>query len=253
MYDRVDSTNKLVRERALKGEAEGLVVVADDQTSGRGRGNHSFFSSGGSGVYMSMLLRPILPPSQCTLITLAAAVAAAEALNSVLVAFSENDDVKDKRAVGIKWINDLFIGRKKTGGILAQSASCGGKTDYVVLGIGINVYDPPDGFPDEIKDIADSLFGDRRFRFGARNRVIAGVIKNFMSCYKDIAERTFIDEYRRLCIVIGQYVRVLPYFGEEFGARVSDVTSDGEILIQRDGDTKTGVFRDGEISIKIDG
>jgi len=128
--------------------AEGLVVVADEQTSGRGRRGHTWFSPPGSGLYVSVVLAPASatrdPAKATTLLTLAAGVALAEGI---------------ERAAGLridlKWPNDLQIARRKLGGILAESSGAGERSDTVVVGYGINVRST--AFPPDLRDRATSL------------------------------------------------------------------------------------------------
>ena len=143
----VTSTNDLLKAMAEAGAAEGTVLVAGEQTRGKGRLGRSFTSAAGKGIYLSALLRPSLPPEALLPLTGFTAEAMGRAL---------------KRAVGaktqIKWVNDLLLNGKKLCGILTESAfSAEGRLSYVVVGIGVNVnYDRGD-FPEELRDIAGSL------------------------------------------------------------------------------------------------
>ncbi|MGN1277316.1 MAG: biotin--[acetyl-CoA-carboxylase] ligase, partial [Floccifex sp.] len=146
----VTSTNTLVVQKAIKNEKEGYVLVSSYQTHGKGRTGHSFYSPSQSGVYLSVLLRPVdKTPMEATNITSMAAVAACKAIEDI-------EDVHPQ----IKWINDIFVNNKKVCGILTEaSISMESKCmDYVVMGIGFNVYVPENGFPKELQDIAGSIF-----------------------------------------------------------------------------------------------
>ena len=146
-FPTVGSTNDIAAEIAAAGAAEGVVVLADRQTSGRGRRGRSWFSPASSGLYVSIVLRPAraeVDPARATaLLTLAAGVALAEAI----------EDASGLR-VELKWPNDLYIGRRKVGGILAETAG-GAPGSTVVLGYGINV--GAAAFPPELGDHATSL------------------------------------------------------------------------------------------------
>lgn len=123
------STNTDAAEAARAGAPQGAVYFADEQTAGRGRGNHVWHSAAGEGLYVSALLRPQLPAACLPLLPLAAGLAAAEAVQ-----------LAAELAVDLRWPNDLLIGARKTGGILAEAQSEAGSITYAVIGIGINVH-----------------------------------------------------------------------------------------------------------------
>ena len=128
------STNALVRQRAAGGAAEGLVILANQQTKGRGRMGREFYSPPDTGLYMSLLLRPgAIPPAQAIHITTMAAVAACLAIDALC-----------PRQPQIKWVNDILLRGKKVCGILTEGSFDleTGKLDDVVLGVGFNVYPP---------------------------------------------------------------------------------------------------------------
>ncbi|MBR5442155.1 MAG: biotin--[Clostridia bacterium] len=192
-----ESTNNDVKSLARSGEPEGRVVVACAQTEGKGRLGRSFYSPDGTGVYMSVLLRPQLSPADVPLITTAAAVAVCIAL--------EKAGVMD---CGIKWVNDIYIGDKKVCGILAESGfNADGGVDYVVLGIGLNVYPPEGDFPAEIKDIAGAVFGNEQADI--RNVLIGEILNSFFDIYSTITSRDHVEEYKKRCFLYGREVDVI--------------------------------------------
>ncbi len=173
VYTVTDSTNIRAREAALAGKPEGFAAVAGSQTAGRGRRGRSFYSPAGTGLYLSLLLRPAALPSRQTLkITTLAAVAACEAVETL----------SDRKAM-IKWVNDIFIDGKKVSGILTEASFSleSDAAEYVILGIGFNILTPGDGFPEEIKDIAGAIF--ERPQKDIRNRLAAEFINRFMAAY----------------------------------------------------------------------
>lgn len=139
------STNDLAREMALSGAGEGLAVVAAHQTAGRGRQGRTWASPPGQGLYLSLVLRPQLHPTEAPIITLAAAVAVAET-------FRLDFDL----AADIKWPNDLLVAGRKICGILLESATERETLQYAVLGLGVNLCQQ--SFPEELRDTATSLF-----------------------------------------------------------------------------------------------
>ncbi len=141
-----DSTNRVAFEQGRKGAGAGLVIVAGQQTAGRGRMGKKWLSSAGDGLYFSMILRPLLPLEDVAKITLAAGEAVAEALQAWC-----------REQVMLKWPNDIVIGGRKCAGILAESDISNVESPLVVLGIGLNLQRPQVGYPSEIAKRAGAL------------------------------------------------------------------------------------------------
>ena len=149
VVDRVDSTNSAMKRMAAEGAPHGSVLIANEQSAGRGRMGRSFYSPPGTGIYMSLLLRPHTDAQRATLVTASAAVAVAEAIEQLA-----------GEPVQIKWVNDIFLDDKKISGILTEAAFGleSGVPEYVVVGVGINACAPEGGFPPELAEIAGSLW-----------------------------------------------------------------------------------------------
>ena len=239
VFVRVDSTNSICIEKAKAGEREGYVAVSGSQSAGRGRRGKAFFSPAESGIYMSILLRPTgLTENQVLHFTTMAAAAVSEAIETV----------SDKKAE-IKWVNDIFINGKKVCGILSEASYSitNGSLEYVIVGIGINAYEPAGGFPSSIADIAGSVFDEPAS--GNKNRLAAEVLNRFMTYYRHLPDTPYSDEYIRRSMVIGKDVMVhsgkdvvkahVLGIDEEFGLKVS--YEDGSI----------DILRSGEISIRL--
>ncbi len=143
--EEIDSTNTEAKRQAAEEGNHGLVVIAEQQTMGRGRRGRSWSSPKGTGIWMSLLLKPELEPEKASMLTIVAALSVADAITEVtgLEAF-------------IKWPNDIVVGGKKVCGILTEMSADVSGIRYVVVGIGINVNTRE--FPEEIKEIATSLF-----------------------------------------------------------------------------------------------
>jgi len=124
-----ESTNTDALAAARKGAEHGSVWFADEQRSGRGRGDHAWHSAAGEGLYVSVLLRPQIPAARLPLLPLAAGLAAAEAVRTAA-----------GLAVDLRWPNDLLIGPRKAGGILVEAKNQGSGVAFAVVGIGINVH-----------------------------------------------------------------------------------------------------------------
>jgi BirA family biotin operon repressor/biotin-[acetyl-CoA-carboxylase] ligase len=191
-FETIGSTNdQAASDQLLAPSPEGLVVVADEQTAGRGRRGHTWFSPPGSGLYVSVVLAPATattdPARATTLLTLAAGVALAEGIEQAA-----------GLRIDLKWPNDLHVSRRKLGGILAESSGSGGRSDTVVLGYGINVR--PSAFPAELRDRATSLESELG-RTIDRHQVLTETLAALSHRYEDLLAGRFdaiLDAWRRL-------------------------------------------------------
>jgi len=173
-YFKAGSTNTLAMEAAAAGAPEGSVFLAEQQTAGRGRGNHTWHSAHGTGIYCSVVLRPKLPPSEVLVISLAAALAVQSAVQN------------KKLPIDLKWPNDLLIGDRKFSGILTEMNSEATRIRHMVVGFGINVNQI--SFPEELQLSATSL----RLATGhewSRVEVCAALLKSFDREYRTLLEQ----------------------------------------------------------------
>jgi len=235
----VTSTNTILRELASKGAPEGFVLAAEEQTAGKGRMGRGFHSPACHGVYFSLLLRPGAHTGDATLITSAAAVAAAQAI----------EEVTGVR-VGVKWVNDLFLGDKKVCGILTEAAFSmeSGTIESAVLGIGINITRPEEGFPGTLKEVATSLAERAIGKDNERNRLIAATLDNFWGYYKDLNSRRFLDEYRARSIILGKEIYVVSGDVKKTALALEIDNDCGLIVRYANGETTT--LSSGEVSIR---
>ena len=240
IYSELASTNVTAKEMAVSGDFGGHIVIADRQTSGRGRRGREFFSPAG-GIYISFIIKPEdIYGDKAHLFTLAAAVASCEAIEEAA-----------GLTPGIKWINDILLHGRKVGGILTESALDmeSGAFQWVVVGIGINFNMPRKDFPAELQKRAGSLFpeGDAPV---TRNRLIGELI-NKMS---DITDRAsfenpsgIIDRYRRRLDTAGKRVQVF-CAGESYPALALDIDDRGALKVKKD-DGTIEVLSSGEVSL----
>lgn len=233
------STNSLAREKAISGSPDGCVIVANCQTEGRGRSGHTFYSPADTGVYMSLILRPHHYTSQQAVrLTTMAAVAACEAIEAV-----SGKDAK------IKWVNDIYVDKKKVCGILTE-ASFGledGFLEYAVLGIGINVSPPVGGFPEEIAAIAGTVFSEEQS--DGKNRLAAAFLNRFMKYYTSPQPADYVENYRNRSLVIGKEIEVISS-GQVKKAVALDIDKDCRLIVQyENGQTET--LYSGQISILV--
>ena len=172
------------------------------------------------------------------LITTAAAVAISKAI----------DEVSGKSS-GIKWVNDIYINGKKVCGILAEAGfnQIESKLDYVVLGIGINVYTPEGGFPEDIKDIADAVFPEKQEEM--RSLLCAKILDNFYEIYINLYQKEYVEEYISRSVVIGKEIKVISN-GTETDAICTGIDKECHLLVKYKDGTEDSLST-GEISIKI--
>ena len=259
----VDSTNNYLRERAAgspQALPDGFTVLADRQTQGRGRVGRSFFSPPDTGIYMSIFLCPAhCSAEQAMHFTTIASVAAVRAIREV-----SGQEAK------IKWVNDIYLNRRKVAGILTE-ASFGmesGLLDYAVLGIGFNAYTPVGGFPEELRGTVGSVFGERIH--DGKNRLASSFLKHFMELYRadTTASSSYLDEYRAYSLVLGEKITVfrrgLPAgvplhasektAGENGGRPAVALNIDDQCgLVVRYDDGSEETLHTGEISIRLRG
>lgn len=193
----VTSTNVLLKEQACQGMKEGAVLIAEEQTCGKGKTGKGFYSPKGTGIYMSLLLRPDIGLNETFLLTAASAVAVTEAI----------EVVSDRRAM-IEWINDVYCDGKKVSGILTEASfqveTC--KLDYVIIGIGIHVKLPEQAVTNESEQGADCVF--ERTETDVRSQLIAEVLMRFWDYYENLREKSFVKTYIERSNVIGRQVKV---------------------------------------------
>ena len=198
-FDCVDSTNTSLKKMAENGAAEGTVIVASEQTAGRGRLGRSFSSQKGTGVYFSILLRPDMKPQDALLITTCAAVAVAKSIEK-----------NTNKMTSIKWVNDIYMHDKKVCGILTEASfdlECG-KLSYAVLGIGINMYFSPNSLPEDIREIAGAVF-DEQPDGDSASRIVADVINIFFEEYKVLVGKHFLFDYCSRSYLDGKEINVI--------------------------------------------
>jgi len=226
-HQSLTSTNAEAKRIAPWAE-EGTVVVAEVQTSGRGRMERSWHSPKG-GVWMSVILKPKIPPALASRVNMAAAVAVARALEGLY-----GLDVR------IKWPNDLLVGEKKISGILTEIGAEMDSLDYAVVGIGINANLEPDHFPEEWKATSLSCLLGREV---LRAELVRRVLEEVEDASSDL-ESSFegVREEWRLCsATLGHRVRIVTRDGE-FEGRAEALGADGSLLVRRDDGRRKRVF-----------
>ncbi len=229
------STNDELKKLALSGEKDTVLFLAESQTAGRGRKGRSFFSPKDTGIYMSILLHPDLSPEECTLITPLCAVAVAEAIENVTGISAD-----------IKWVNDIFVRGKKVAGILTEGSFTAKGAEYIIVGIGINLAPPEDGFPEDIRDIAGSLTEKAE---GLREILIAETVNRFMYHLNRIKSREFVSLYRDRLFFLGRKITVISS-EEAYEATAEDIDDMCRLTV-RTGQGQLRILGSGEISVRV--
>lgn len=237
VYEQVDSTNIVVSHMQ---DLPAAVAIADQQTAGRGRRGRSFHSPSGSGIYMSILLHPDDTTDLATGFTCMMAVAVCRAVRSVLRIRPE-----------IKWVNDLFCNGKKVAGILTEgTVSVEDNTiSGVIIGMGLNVYSPHDGFPKELRSVAGSLLTREAVDADIRNRLCAAILCEFCEICTGTDRHAFAEEYRSYSMLIGKYVRITDFSDHSYRyACVEDIDDDCHLCVRYENGTKEALST-GEVSV----
>lgn len=223
-YEFIDSTNNKAKLIAAEGAPEGSIVVAEYQSDGRGRKGRSWLSSTSEGICISLILRPVIPPTEVSKITLMTAVAIAETLLNLT-----DIDVK------IKWPNDILVNGKKLAGILTEMSMEIDAIDYVVVGLGLNINTDADSFADEVKEIATSIKIETG-TFFSRVEIIKEFLSTFEAHYLDVQKNGFasiLSRWKELSDIIGKTASVVEA-GLTIDGRIMDIAEDGTLILKDD-------------------
>lgn len=237
-FDTIDSTNIEAQELAEKGYPSGTLVVADKQESGKGRRGRSWVSPSGTGIFMTLMIKPDINPNNASMLTLVAALAVAKAITSVT----------GEEAL-IKWPNDIVVNGKKVCGILTEMNAQFDYINHIVVGIGINVHN--ESFPEEISQMASSLMieaGGKRFH---RAQIIAETMSYFEQYYDTFLKTqdlsALVREYDELLVNRNKSVRVLDP-KEPFDGKAMGITPKGELIVDTWESRK--LVSSGEVSVR---
>lgn len=237
-YDVVSSTQEIAHTLALEGTKEGTVVIAEHQSNGRGRLGRQWESPKGSGIWMSLIIRPNIPPHQAPQLTLLTAVAIVQAIQA-------ETNIKAE----IKWPNDILINGKKVVGILTELQAEADLVQSVIIGIGINVNIKQ--FPKELKNKATSLLIENGHHEIERALLIRTFFQQFEILYKEYLEYGFKPiklRWESYAVSLGTYITARTLNGEIYGF-ANGITDEGVLLIEdKDGNTHQVYSADIEIS-----
>ena len=235
--DDVDSTNNYAKRLALSGAEHGVLVAANHQSSGRGRHGHTFESPAGTGLYMSLILKPEIEVSRFQMITIADAVA---------VCLAVEDLYEDSRGrLGIKWVNDIHFRDRKIAGILTEAVSSfeSGEIESVITGIGINV--STRSFSDEVSGKAGAIFTEGDDRAFTRDELCARVADYIMDFAENLDSPELINAYRERSVLTGQDITYMKNDVKCSGHVESIDDSGGLVILNEAGELET--LRSGEV------
>ena len=232
VYETLDSTNQEAKRLLAAGEPCPMLLLAEEQTAGRGRRGRGFYSPAGEGLYMTLALQPRAALSQATLLTAAAAVAVAQAVEALTAL-----------ACQIKWVNDVYLDGKKLCGILTEASGSfeADALSSVCAGIGVNVRTRD--FPEELAGRACSLWP----LAVSRNRLAAEIAVRLLNFAADLGARDFLEEYRRRSLVLGKAVTFTRGGGERRALAVG-IGENGELIVRYD-DGREEALNAGEVRL----
>jgi len=220
----VDSTQKIAQKLAYEGAEEGTIVLAEEQVGGRGRMNRSWHSPKYKGIWMSVLLRPKIPVMQAPQLTLLAAVAVVQAIEEVTGIEAQ-----------IKWPNDVLINGKKVTGILTELQADSDRVHSLIVGIGINVNQQVEDYPEELRQTATSLFIEKKENWN-RAVLIQEILLKMEKLYSIYLENGFYPIkllWESYAVTIGTMITASTLTGKLAGKALG-ITDDGVLLLEDD-------------------
>lgn len=232
-----ESTMKDAKLAAIDGQPDNTLIVADIQEAPKGRFGRPFFSKAGSGIYMSMLLRPNQNFEEMAQYTVIMAVAIARSMDKLTNVQTE-----------IKWVNDIYMNGKKVCGILSEAMSDveSGQISNVIIGMGINFSLKENEFPKDLREKATSLFPENEPTI-TRNELIGAIWNEFYTILKQLPEQSFLDDYRQKSFVLGKTVS-FTQTGIDYEGIARAINDHGELVIQLQDKTEK-ILSSGEISL----
>ena len=236
------STNDLAKLYANQNSTTPAIFISEEQTAGRGRLGRTFVSPAKSGLYISLCLFPTVALEDLSLITCATAVACVETLEQLT-----------GKSLNIKWVNDLFYQDKKVGGILTEVISDfeSQQVHALIVGMGMNLIESPQSFPEELHSIVGSIFSSKEEYDDSsfnRNHFIAQFLEKWIFYYQNLSKREFISTYKKHSNVIGKFVNVFEG-SQTYSAYAKDIDKNGHLMIEKEDNTLYSLSY-GEVSIR---
>jgi BirA family biotin operon repressor/biotin-[acetyl-CoA-carboxylase] ligase len=235
--EKIDSTNNLAKQMAVEGAPEGTLVLAEEQTGGRGRRGRPWKSPEGANLLLSVLLRPTTQADQVFVLTMILALAAIEAVTAL-----------SGLSLRIKWPNDLYAGMKKLSGILTEFSAKEGKAEWVVLGLGMNV----NWYPPDLSAQATSILSETGLRV-SRNSLLVEILKRFEREYREVLSgevETFYRRWNEACFILGKPIEIESDRDLVHGKALR-IDRDGALIIRTDQGLIQRVVA-GDVSLRLE-
>ncbi len=236
------STNDLAKLYANQNSTTPAIFISEEQIAGRGRLGRKFVSPSKTGLYISLCLFPTIALEDLSLITCATAVACVETIEQLT-----------GKSLNIKWVNDLFYQDKKVGGILTEVISDfeSQQVQSLIVGMGINLIENPQSFPEELHSIVGSIFSSKTEYSNSsfnRNQFIATFLEKWTFYYQNLSQREFISSYKEYSNVIGKSIKVIEG-NQVYHAYAKDIDENGHLIIEKE-DKSLHALSYGEVSIR---
>lgn len=236
-FSSIDSTN-LYCKNNYNSLPSGTVIVSEEQTNGKGRLDRYWHSSANKGLYFSILIKPELELKNAPKLSLIISTAICKTLREHNI-----------NAL-IKWPNDIIVNSKKVGGILSELIGDMYSINSIIIGIGINVNNNKDDFPNEISEKASSLLLESNIKFN-RAKLLGDILTTIEKYYFDFLSNNFTkiyNEYRSYSLLIGKEVYLIKS-NSRIKVKIKDINVDGSIKVSYDNNTETDLMA-GEFSIR---
>ncbi len=232
VYQQIGSTNDEAKRLAESGAPEGLLIVAEEQTAGRGRLGRQWLTPPGGSLAFSLILRPTLPAAQAARLTMLAGVAVCEAIEQTTPLTAQ-----------LKWPNDILIAGQKAGGLLLETALIGDELGYAVLGLGLNISFVPTGvdFPATSLQAAGAEVD--------RLRLLLAILTRLEAHYANILDDTLPSVWRARLALMGVPSVLRAPDGTTHAGHAVDVSPDGALLFQTDAGETLRVLA-GDVSLR---
>jgi len=221
-FDQTDSTNLRAKAMAAAGAPEGTLIIAEEQTEGRGRRGRNWFSPPGAGIYMSLIIRPAILPQEAPRFALLTAAAVAEAVREITMLETR-----------IKWPNDILVGGRKLGGILTEVSMEMDKVEYMIVGLGLNVNLAREAFPPDLQEIGTSIRAEMG-RSLPRIPLVRRILERFEETYEEYQRfgfATIRKRWQAFTDMIGRTVAV-DTLGRRLTGEVMDFDEEGYLVIR---------------------
>ncbi|MFP4660640.1 MAG: biotin--[acetyl-CoA-carboxylase] ligase [Halanaerobiales bacterium] len=253
VYDSLASTNEKAKELARQGYESGTIVIAEEQTAGKGRLGRQWYSPAETGLWLSIILRPDLLPIKSPYLTIIASLAVYQALENIIDSIGDAGGILVQhedldKGLRIKWPNDILLNGKKVCGILSEMSAEMDHIKYAVVGIGININQ--NSFPEEIINIATSLRIEyqKSFRRVKLLKLLLTYFENYYYLLLQAKDKGILETWKEKLSIIGQEITIYSN-KQSFSGMVLNISEQGELILKTD-DNTIKRFWAGDVSLR---